>query len=328
MLCPNCGHTVPEGALECPSCHGQLGLTQRIVIPKESWCPVCGALVAPGVTSCPKCGSPMGTGRPQARSYRKIRLPEISEGATDPSSTADLRVARIESAIPPATPDPTSPVARHDRLPRMRAFLLAAGLAVVVVGGAALLITHPWDSDFLSIKATTPADTSMAGFPGQMSALSGQDGKSASQDEDTLFSSIEDAYQKLGDLSGRVDDAEKTFDSDAAKAARSTREQDQSDAKALSIEVSNLIVDISEIDSGAGAYTETLDHLSSLGSWLRNRMDAITAGWDASLASDDPSADESKIFSTVRANRDGSGQSSYKTLFDENYESWKPERAQ
>lgn len=270
----------------------------------------------------------MGAERPQTRSYRKIRLPEISEGASDASSTGELRVARIESAIPPATPDPTSPVARHDRLPRMRAFLLAAGLAVVVVGGAALLITHPWDADFLSIKATTPADTSMAGFPGQMSALSGQDGKSVSTDEDTLFSSISDAYQKLGELASRVDDAEKTFDSDAASADRATREQDQSDAKALSIEVSNLIVDISEIDSGAGAYTEALDHLSTLGSWLRNRMDVLTAGWDVSASSDDPAADEAKIFSSVKANRDSSGQSSYKTHFDENYEAWKPERSQ
>lgn len=266
----------------------------------------------------------MGAERPKARSYRKIRLPEVSEGAGEAGATGDLRVARIESAIPPTTPDPTSPVARHDRLPRMRAFFLAAALAVVVVGGTALVITHPWDADFLSIKATTPADTSMAGFPGQMSALSGQDGKSASADEDTLFSSIEDAYGKLGDLAARVDDAEKTFDSDAAKADASTREQDQSDAKALSIEVSNLITDISQIDSGAGTFTETLDHLSTLGSWLRNRIDAITAGWDVSVASHDPAADESKIFSAVRGNLDGSGQSSYKTLFDENYEAWKP----
>lgn len=118
MNCPNCGQTVPDGAFECPSCHGQLGLTQRIVIPKESWCPVCGALVAPGSQSCPKCGSPMGAERPQTRSYRKIRLPEISEGVSDASSTGELRVARIESAIPPSTPDPTSPVARHDRLPQ------------------------------------------------------------------------------------------------------------------------------------------------------------------------------------------------------------------
>lgn len=75
-------------------------------------------------------------------------------------------------------------------------------------------------------------------------------------------------------------------------------------------------------------YTEALDHLSTLGSWLRNRMDALTAGWDVSASSDDPAADEAKIFSSVKANRDSSGQSSYKTHFDENYEAWKPERSQ
>ena len=323
MICPNCGRTVPDGATECPSCHGQLGLTQRIVIPKESWCPVCGALVAPGAEACPKCGSPMGTSRPQVRSYRKIHLPEISDESSR-AAAEQAASARIESAIPPTTPDPTSPVARHDRLPRMRAFMLAAGLAVIVVGGVALVITHPWDSDFLDIKATTPADTTMAGFPGQKDALTGQDGKSAATDEDTLFQSIEDAYGRLGDLRTRVDAAESDFDEKALSSDLDARKSCQSDAKALSIEVSNLISDISDIDSGAGTYTETLDHLSSLGSWLRNRMDALTAGWDASVASSDPEADRSKIFSAVSANRDGSGQSSYKTLFDENYDAWKP----
>ena len=316
---------MPDGALECPDCHAQLGLTQRIVIPKESWCPVCGALVGPGAEFCPKCGSPMGTQRPPVRSYRKIRLPEISD-EKDARGDARAESARIESAIPPETPDPTSPVARHDRLPRMRAFMLAAGLAVLVVGGAAILITHPWDSEFLSNKATTPADTSMAGFPGQKDALTGQDGKSAQADADTLFSSIEEAYSQLGDLASRVDDAEAAFERDALSSDADARSSAQADAKALSIEVSNLIADISNIDSGAGVYTETLDHLSSLGSWLRNRMDALTAGWDASVASDDPEADKAKIFSAVSANRDGSGQSAYKTLFDENYESWRPQR--
>lgn len=324
MICPNCGSNVPDGALECPSCHAQLGLTQRIVIPKESWCPVCGALVAPGADACPKCGSPTGTGRPQTRTYRKLRLPEISEAAGD---AGERDVARIESAIPPATPDPTSPVARHDRLPRMRTFMLAAGLAVLVVGGAAVLITHPWDSEFLSIKATQPADTSMAGFPGQKEALSGQDGKASQSDEDTVFQSISDAYDKLGELAERVDASEQAFDEGALSSDLEARKSGQADANALSIEVSNLITDISNLDSGAGTYTQDIDHLSSLGNWLRNRMDAVTAGWSASVASQDLAADKDKIFSAVQANRDGSGQSSYKTHFDQNYDSWKPTKS-
>ena len=65
----------------------------------------------------------MGAERPQTRSYRKIRLPEISEGASDASSTGELRVARIESAIRPATPDPAARGAGAVRLERVRAFL-------------------------------------------------------------------------------------------------------------------------------------------------------------------------------------------------------------
>ena len=49
---------------------------------------------------------------------------------------------------------------------------------------------------------------------------------------------------------------------------------------------------------------------------------------DLAFPAIDPAADEAKIFSPVKANRDSSGQSSYKTHFDENYEAWKPERSQ
>ena len=47
MRCPNCGAEVPAGAVACPSCHYDLGLTQRIPVTKVAWCPTCGALVPP-----------------------------------------------------------------------------------------------------------------------------------------------------------------------------------------------------------------------------------------------------------------------------------------
>ncbi|MCI6845042.1 MAG: zinc-ribbon domain-containing protein, partial [Coriobacteriaceae bacterium] len=56
MRCPNCGAEAPLGAVSCPACHYDLGLTQRIPVTKVTWCPACGALVPQDAHACPQCG--------------------------------------------------------------------------------------------------------------------------------------------------------------------------------------------------------------------------------------------------------------------------------
>ena len=215
MKCPNCGAEVPEGTFECPSCHFQLGLTQKIPVASGTWCPVCGALLADGMTVCPKCGTPLVDAVPPVRSVRDLDLPEIDDepslgddGESGPDSTSALLKAyeksqepHIESAIP-AEQDPSSAVLRHDRMPRARAFVFAALFAVLVIGGAALYITHPWDPTLYKTATSTPADTSSAGFPGTVTSLTGQDSSSeeSSSSTDTVYDSILADYTTLGDL--------------------------------------------------------------------------------------------------------------------------------
>ena len=324
MICPTCGVNVADGLLECPSCHAQLGLTQKIVIPRDNWCPVCGALLDPNCEACPKCGSPTGTGRQEARVQRKIKLPQVSDEHLDADGTGVI--TRIESAIPPETPDPNSPVSLQDRLPRTRKFLVAAACAIAVVGGLALYITHPWNSSMFDIRATTPADTSQAGAMDAKEQLSGQDGSTTEATDDALFDSISSDYEKLGELSERIDAAESAFDEKATSGTSDERTAAKSDVYAISIELSNLISDIASLDTGAGSYQDDIEHLLSLGNWLRNRTDALTNGWAKSVEAEDPSQEADAILSCVHQYYDANGQSSYKTLFKRNYEGWKPEQ--
>ena len=97
--------------------------------------------------------------------------------------------------------------ALHDRMPRTRVFVFAALFAIAVIGGAALAITHPWDPTLYKTSATTPADTSSAGFPGTLTTLTGQDSSSetTSSSTDAVYQAILADYTTLGELEAKLD---------------------------------------------------------------------------------------------------------------------------
>ena len=138
------------------------------------WCPSCGVAVAWEDEVCPSCGLPLE--RPwdvpievrtrseaAAAEAQMTPLPEDEPEVPVVDETSDTRtMARIESAIP-AEDDPESKIAVQERMPRTRAFLLASIASAMLIIGLALWITHPWDPNANSIKATEERDTSMAG---------------------------------------------------------------------------------------------------------------------------------------------------------------------
>lgn len=328
MRCPECGSEVADGSASCPVCLCQLGLTQRIPVAKARWCPTCGALVSPGKGFCPKCGTPLAP----ERGLRKISLPPIpdaeeSDGQVPglPSLGSQRGEASIESAIP-AELDPASVVVRHDRIPRTRAFLIAGALAVAVVGGITLAITHPWDPSLYDLRATQGADTTKAGFPGTIDALKGQDDvvSGSSSSVDTIYRAIADDYTKLGTLADELDEAYAAFDGAAYGTDATRRQKLSDDATQLSLDISNLVADIHSLDDGGGVYAVDLANMSRLGSWLRNRADALTAAWGLVSGHDDPDAVSAAEVRAVLQRNFSAGRDSFKTLFDENYGPWAP----
>jgi RNA polymerase subunit RPABC4/transcription elongation factor Spt4 len=341
MRCPNCGAEVPAGTAACPACHYDLGLTQRIPVTKVAWCPSCGALVPPDAHSCPKCGAPVGA---PARSrsghaVRDLAIPTIegpgdSEGADADEGGADATRAmpRIESAIP-SEPGPESATVRHDRMPRTRVLMVAAAAAIALAGGMALWITHPWDPNLYITHSQTDADTSMAGYPGYLSALTGQDGSSSATDtssdsstdgsdssSSTAYQAILDDYNKLGTYADQLDQSVSDLTSTGVSGTAAERQDGQSTAEQTAIDISNLIDDIASLNDGDGTYANDIANLTTLGNWLRNRSDAICEAWDSSVTM----ATEEKILAPLKKIGYSSGTDNYKTLFEENYDAWKP----
>lgn len=297
----------------------------RISLTDATWCPGCGALVAPGATTCPKCGSTIEPSRPK-RATRDLDLPEIGADAAEEGAAGRTGVmTRIESAIPPAD-DESGPTAARDRMPRARVFALAALLSVVVVGGATLLITHPWDPNATRTRASEPADTTLSGFPGVVETLSGQDagdeaGESGQGDDSsaqTPLDALSSAHARLGELAEKVDASEQTL-RDAATGAESVDAAEAlSDARTTSIDVSNLIAQASTLSDDGGTYADDLQNLMTLGSWLRNRCDALTTAWGEAVEAGGAEAASDSVIDTLNSASD------YKRLFEEHYDSWAP----
>ena len=324
MRCPVCGSNVPDGLDVCPACHADLAVTRVMPRLSGTWCPSCGALVPAGSTVCPKCGMPVDApARPAPRrASSDERLLERERTQTLP---------RIESAIPSEPDASREAVYGRERLPHGKVLLVAALSSLIIVGGATLVITHPWDPTLSDTRATTPADTSQAGFPGTVGAIKGQDSTGVAQTvesaDQVTFEMLSSDYQKLKDLSDRADASEGLFDSVATSGTRDERESGLSDAEQLAIEVSNLVDDISKIDTiTTGTYTDQRDHVSTLASWLRNRVDALVSAWKLSAESDDPASDATKIERPMQGQRASESESSYAGLFAKNYEAWAPQQ--
>ena len=323
MICPSCGANVPGDSLTCPVCRSPLDVTRKISLVDARWCPHCGALASPGAAECPKCGMPLEDEKrpvPERRT-RDLDLPDIGHTGIMPAlddPDNDLPpITQIESAIPSEGEEALGS-GRADRMPRMRALSLAGVLAVLVVGGAALLITHPWDPSATRISATTPADTSMQGFPGFVESLVGQDGGGSGEGYTTASEALEDAYESLGDLSSRIDQNEDLLRSTgvSSDSTREQREEGLETAKSISLEVSNLITEVTSLDDGSNS--EVVDRLATLGNWLRNRCDALTSAWGLSVSSEDPAADSDDILAEVGASQD------YRRRFGQSYSQWDP----
>lgn len=331
MICPVCGSNIPDSSLRCPACRADLGKTTAMPRIQGSWCPICGASLAPGSQVCPRCGmpTPQASSQPRSGSFVSATGEGTASGPPQDDGLSEGHtnvIPRIESAIP-SEPDPQDGGPVHDHVPNPRALFVAVAAAVALVGGSVLYITHPWDPAALDRRAKVEADTSMAGFPGQVKELQGQDvgpageGEVKSGDETTL-EALQAAWEDLAALARRVDENERLFWEKGLSADPSAREDGRQAAHQISLDVSNLIDAVSSVDVTSGTYEEDAQNLSVLGNWLRNRMDALQEAWDRSLEFDDPAGHKDVITGSIGS--DGSIADSFKALFDASYERWKP----
>lgn len=314
--CPHCGAVVADDAVVCPACHAELDLTASLPRLTGSYCPSCGALVPEGSSSCPKCGMWIDA-RPAPRRGRRVQA-TVGEDSTAPDQTNEL--PRFESAVP-SEKDLRDPYLREHPV-RLRAVFVAAAACVAIVGGAVLLLAHPWDPDAFSIRATTPADTSQAGFPGTVDTLKGQDSKGAGDGDvksgdETTYEALSSAYTELGKLSGRLDDSVKLLEEKGFSGTAKERQDGQQKAATLGVEISNCISDIQGTDTTSGAYEDEKEELLKMGNWLRNRSDIVSGAWSDAASASSPASIREETIAPVRGEA-----SSFGTLFKEAYSSF------
>ncbi|MEE1044055.1 MAG: hypothetical protein U0L51_01035 [Olegusella sp.] len=253
---------------------------------------------------------------------------EVDDEDEELSAEDTHAMPRIESAVP-AGPDADGPAEEGERMPRTRVSLVAAIASIVIVGGFILLVAHPWDADLFSTRATEPADTSMAGYPGEVKSLSGQDsGSGAAVEErsgdEATYEQLSQIYQRLGEIEDELGQSQRDLEDVGVSGDQATRDAKKANQDALATEISNLISQTGQLDVSSGTYADDIENLQTLGNWLRNWSDALSEGWGRSTSSDNPSSDEDYILLPVTNAQDDSGKNSYQRLFDTNYEEWEP----
>lgn len=235
-------------------------------------------------------------------------------------------IPRIESALPSSSDNGYA----FERLPHLHAVIIAALAAIVLIGGFIMVLWHPWNPDAFRPRNQVEMDTTKAGFPGVKHKLKGQDTQPAAPTnpataDETTKKKLQECYKKLGTLAKKIDDHGNSFDSVAYSSDTQSIRKQADAANALAYEASNLINEIKTLDTTTGTYVQQINNLSTLGSYLRNRVDAYVKAWKLVRKSTNAQAQKDEIDAILHGNGGGGGQDGYKALFDENYESSNPE---
>ncbi|NJN20010.1 MAG: FHA domain-containing protein [Leptolyngbya sp. RL_3_1] len=129
IVCPNCNHQNPEGAVQCEACYTPL--------PTSTTCPSCGASVQSDASFCGQCGfnlqsqaappdleaAPMPSPTPvpdlpPLASLEPLIAPEPIAGVVASPSLPLTEAPRVEAAaaqpVPVAATSPTAPVPQHE----------------------------------------------------------------------------------------------------------------------------------------------------------------------------------------------------------------------
>ena len=92
IVCPNCNHPNPDGAVQCEACYTPLPATAK--------CPNCGATVQSDAAFCGQCGYNL----------------HFHAAATAATTVAPTAAANIPVQVPPVAPDPIMELLKPDAL--------------------------------------------------------------------------------------------------------------------------------------------------------------------------------------------------------------------
>ena len=134
-------------------------------------------------------------------------LDELPQRGAD-AAVAQERPRYVSALSAPTTVERTVAAATGHAWHNRVLTVVALVSAVLFVGGTTLYITRPWDPNAYAIHSFVDADTSMEGYPGVLTHLSGQDSVEAAEQQayvDGAAGSLDTFEQQMGERAGEAD---------------------------------------------------------------------------------------------------------------------------
>ena len=287
MRCQNCGTFVDDALDVCPACHASLRPKAIPIREDQTWCASCGSHIPSGSKTCPECGMPV-----KGAFEEDDEVPSLLAVR---QSTEDA--APLLSAIPPAPSGGEDEQLVAGRGMRNRLTLVAALAALLLVTGTTLFITRPWDPNAYVTHSFQDADTSMEGFPGEVSHLSSQDFVKDAEFKasEQQFSELLDRFdEELGAIAQSADALEDRLESFVVAGKADDMSGTGKEAYDLRERLSSAKATVSELDLTGTQLAERRDSLLVLASYLAGETEALvkacTAAEQANGSADDASA--------------------------------------
>lgn len=224
----------------------------------------------------------------------------------------------LVSAIPPEPVSGSDPDEDEQGPSRSRITLVSVVVAVVLMGGLVLFVAKPWAPNPPITHATQDADTSMAGFPGTVQYLRGQDllvnddGKEYAPRAEKLVTAFRSQLGTISEAAGVLEqelrqfmDGEKVDDA-RTRQARAVRLR--SDLVSLADRVMLLSLNDKEV-------AKERARLAVLTRYLSNELEVLDECWKAATSETDAKKATANIRGVLARGIEGHSMEEWRKLF-------------
>ena len=313
MNCPHCGASIPDGMEACPACHVKL-IGPDVSGEPTVWCESCGSPVPEGVEACPVCGLPV---KDAYEDWDEEETTVVKEAPKE-----DGEAASLTSAIPPAPEAGDAERGTDDAPTHMRLVIVAAIAALLVVGGTTLYITRPWDPNAYITHATEDADTSMEGFPGTVTHLSGQDLIEDSERTEYLKNAertTDDFMKLMGEVDAECAELEVPVEDFLETGLLGESSGSAAKAESMRERFETAYEEVAGFDMRGSSYEERHGSILVTAEYLQGRVRCVCDAWTALESFPEPDDAIVAVRAAVNGGVDGRSLAEWRDLFVNSY---------
>ena len=271
------------------------------------WCASCGSPISPGSEACPVCGMPI------VDSFDIVVSSEVTDDAPIGPESPEL-----VSAIPPEPVSGSDPDEDEQGPSRSRITLVSVVAAVVLMGGLVLFVAKPWSPNPPITHATQDADTSMAGFPGTVQYLRGQDllvnddGKEYAPRAEKLVTAFRSQLGTISEAAGVLEQELRQFmDGEKVDDAR-TRQARAVRLRSDLVSLADRVMLLSLYDKDVA---KERARLAVLTRYLSNELEVLDECWTAATSEADAKKATSNIRGVLARGIEGHSMEEWRKLF-------------